>query len=153
MRRLLNPGVKLCGVIKGNGFGHGLVPAARALVAGGTEWLAVDSLEEALSLRAANISVPLIVLYWTHPWQAPRMARERIQPSVWDEAWVTAAGAALSLSSSPDPLQIHLVIDTGLGREGCLPNAAAMLARSVVGAAAAGGADMRVAGVSTHFVS
>lgn len=79
------------------------------------------------------------------------MARERIQPSVWDEAWVTAAGAALSLSSSPDPLQIHLVIDTGLGREGCLPNAAAMLARSVVGAAAAGGADMRVAGVSTHF--
>jgi alanine racemase len=38
MRRLLKPGVKLCGVIKGNGFGHGLVPAARALVAGGTEW-------------------------------------------------------------------------------------------------------------------
>jgi hypothetical protein len=70
LRRLLGKGVKLCGVIKGNAFGHGLVPAARALAQGGADWLAVDSLEEALVLRDAGIVLPVLVLYWSNPWQA-----------------------------------------------------------------------------------
>ena len=70
LRRLLGKGVRLCGVIKGNAFGHGLVPAARALSQGGADWLAVDSLEEALVLRDAGIMLPVLVLYWSNPWQA-----------------------------------------------------------------------------------
>lgn len=58
-------------------------------------------------------------------WQAPLMARLKIEPSVWDKAWLVAAAAALKHQAherrdAQEVLQVHLVLDTGLGREGCL---------------------------------
>src|SRR5258705_5561167 len=49
-------------VVKGDGYGHGMVPAARAALAGGATWLGVCTLEDALGLRRAGITVP--VLAW-----------------------------------------------------------------------------------------
>lgn len=155
LRRLLGKGVKLCGVIKGNAFGHGLVPAARALEQGGADWLAVDSLEEALALRDAGIVLPVLVLYWSNPWQAPLMARLGIHASVWDQAWLVAAAAALQHEAlAPgvvqEVLQVHLVLDTGLGREGCLRDDLLPLAQAILAASQAGVA-ISMAGVATHF--
>ena len=62
VRRLLAPSVALCAVVKGNAFGHGLAGAAAALAAGGADAFAVDSLEEALALRAAGCALPLLVM-------------------------------------------------------------------------------------------
>src|SRR5882757_5652770 len=47
-------------VVKGDGYGHGLVPAARAALAGGATWLGVCTLEEAAGLRAAGIDAPIL---------------------------------------------------------------------------------------------
>src|SRR5829696_4125748 len=47
-------------VVKADGYGHGLVPAARAALAGGASWLGVAFLEEALALRRAGISAPML---------------------------------------------------------------------------------------------
>src|SRR3982751_6352360 len=55
-------GAGVMAVVKADGYGHGLVPTARAAVAGGASWLGVAFLEEALALRAAGIAVP--VLAW-----------------------------------------------------------------------------------------
>ncbi len=50
----------LAGRRQGNGFGHGLAAAGRALAGdGGADALAVESLEEALALRAAGVSPPV----------------------------------------------------------------------------------------------
>ena len=49
-------------VVKADGYGHGLVPAARAALAGGAAWLGVAQLAEALALRAAGVTAP--VLAW-----------------------------------------------------------------------------------------
>src|SRR5512133_1990445 len=49
-------------VVKADGYGHGLLPAARAALAGGAGWLGVAFLEEALALRRAGICAP--VLSW-----------------------------------------------------------------------------------------
>ena len=43
-------------VVKADGYGHGLVPCARAAVAGGATWLGTALLDEALALRAAGIT-------------------------------------------------------------------------------------------------
>ena len=51
-------------VVKADGYGHGLVPAARAVLAGGADSLGVAVLEEALALRAAGVTAP--VLAWLH---------------------------------------------------------------------------------------
>src|SRR5689334_7662958 len=52
-------------VVKADGYGHGLVPAARAALEGGATWLGTAIVDEALALRAAGISVPLLAWLWT----------------------------------------------------------------------------------------
>ena len=49
-------------VVKANGYGHGAVPAARAAVRGGADWLGVVHVAEALEIREAGIDVPLLCL-------------------------------------------------------------------------------------------
>src|SRR5580704_11755441 len=49
-------------VVKADGYGHGMVPAARAALAGGATWLGTADLTEALALRAAGIKEPLLCL-------------------------------------------------------------------------------------------
>jgi alanine racemase len=53
-------GAQLMAVVKADGYGHGLVPSARAAVDGGAAWLGVAFLEEALAVRAAGLDVPLL---------------------------------------------------------------------------------------------
>src|SRR6185312_14669575 len=49
-------------VVKADGYGHGMLPVARAALAGGATWLGVATLDEALTLRRAGLTVP--VLAW-----------------------------------------------------------------------------------------
>src|SRR3954453_3663768 len=49
-------------VVKADGYGHGMLPAARGALAGGGTWLGVAPLDEALTLRRAGLTVP--VLAW-----------------------------------------------------------------------------------------
>src|SRR5205807_8106339 len=53
-------GRPLMAVVKADGYGHGLVPAARAVLAGGADYLGVAVLAEALALRAAGITAALL---------------------------------------------------------------------------------------------
>src|SRR4051794_18159310 len=62
LRRTAGERVALCAVVKGDGYGHGAVPAARAALAGGATWLAVATAREAAELRAAGLGAPLLVL-------------------------------------------------------------------------------------------
>ena len=54
----------LMAVVKADGYGHGLLPVCRAVLAGGADALGVAVLEEALALRAAGITAPLLA--WLH---------------------------------------------------------------------------------------
>ena len=51
-------------VVKGDGYGHGMLPSARAALAGGATWLGVATLDEGLALRRAGIEAP--VMAWLH---------------------------------------------------------------------------------------
>ena len=53
-------GRPLMAVVKADGYGHGLVPSARAALAGGADALGVAVVEEALALRAAGVTAPLL---------------------------------------------------------------------------------------------
>ncbi|MGI8698542.1 MAG: alanine racemase, partial [Mycobacteriales bacterium] len=53
--RAAAPGAQLLAVVKADGYGHGMVPVARAALAGGADWLGVAFLTEAMALRAAGI--------------------------------------------------------------------------------------------------
>ncbi len=112
-------GRPLMAVVKADGYGHGLVPAARAVLAGGADSLGVAVLEEALALRAAGIRAP--VLAWLHaPGTDYAAALEAdIELSVnaeWALAEIVAAACATGRTA-----RVQLFADTGLSREGATP--------------------------------
>lgn len=106
----------LMAVVKADAYGHGLVPSARAAVAGGATWLGVALLEEALFLRAAGFEVP--VLAWLGgPGESWQQAIEQdIDVSV-NAAWALDDVSAAARASGR-VARIHLKVDTGLGRAG-----------------------------------
>ncbi|QNG36087.1 alanine racemase [Geodermatophilaceae bacterium NBWT11] len=112
-------GRPLMAVVKADGYGHGLVPAARAALAGGADALGVTVLEEALALRAAGVTAP--VLSWQHaPGEdyAAGLAAD-VELSVnagWALAEVVDAARATGRTA-----RVQLFVDTGLSREGATP--------------------------------
>ncbi len=61
VKGLLEPGVRLLAVVKADGYGHGLVPAARVAVARGAEMLGVTHPGDGAALRQAGITTPVLV--------------------------------------------------------------------------------------------
>ncbi|HEV7212228.1 MAG TPA: alanine racemase [Blastococcus sp.] len=109
-------GRPLMAVVKADGYGHGLVPAARAVLAGGADALGVAVLEEALALRAAGITAPLLA--WLHgpgtDYAAALAADIEISVNAgWALDEVVAAARATGRTA-----RLHLFVDTGLSREG-----------------------------------
>jgi alanine racemase len=106
-------------VVKADGYGHGLVPSARAALAGGATWLGTAIIDEALALRAAGITAPILSWLWTpSDEQAVRTAvAEGIDLSVSSE-W-QAAIVASAARETGRAARVHLKIDTGLSRNGC----------------------------------
>src|ERR1022692_598474 len=49
-------------VVKSDGYGHGLLETATAALAGGAAWLGVGHVAEALALRAAGVTAPVLCL-------------------------------------------------------------------------------------------
>ncbi|MBO0839468.1 MAG: alanine racemase [Sciscionella sp.] len=129
--RVRSSGAATMAVVKADGYGHGAVPVARAAVDAGASWLGVCSVAEALPLRAAGLSVP--ILAWLDvPGTdfAPAIAAD-VDLSVASVGELDAViGAA---NSAGRPANVHLKIDTGLSRNGC----AATDWRALVDAAAA----------------
>jgi alanine racemase len=129
-------------VVKADGYGHGLVPSARAALEGGATWLGVALLDEALALRAAGIDAPVLAWLWG-PHEAPSLAAA-IAAGI--DVSVAGIGALEIIDDLGVPARIHLKIDTGLNRNG----ATAEDWPQVVTAAAKSPA-LQVVGVWSHF--
>lgn len=134
-------------VVKANGYGHGAVPAARAALAGGADGLGVADLAEAIELRGAGITVP--VLAWLHDSEPDFDAAlsADIQIGISSIAQVQAVAAAAERTGRRG--QVHLKLDTGLSRNGVAPDAWPQAVRAAHAAEAAG--LVRVAGVFSHL--
>jgi len=110
---------QLMAVVKADAYGHGAVPVARAAIAAGARWLGVALVEEAVELREAGISAPILVLSEPHPAAADLCVDQRIAVTLCTEAGVRVFGMAGRLAGRPVPA--HLKVDTGMHRQGCAP--------------------------------
>lgn len=139
---------ELMAVVKADGYGHGMLPTARAALEAGADALGVCTLDEALTLRRAGITAP--VLAWL---LAPG---QPLHEGVSADIELGAASLAqldemvTAGQQAGRPARIHLKIDTGLARGG------ATIADwpALVDAAAKAQADdmIEVVGVCSHFV-
>ncbi|ADP84174.1 alanine racemase [Pseudofrankia inefficax] len=134
-------------VVKADGYGHGMLPCARAALDAGATWLGVAVIEEALALRAAGITVP--VMSWLMSPGEPLDAAIGAQIDLSASAPWALAEIAAAARSTGRPARVHLKADTGLGRAGATDADWPGLCDAAAALRAEGVLD--VVGVWSHF--
>lgn len=140
-------GTPLMGVVKADGYGHGMLPAARALIAGGATWLGTAFIGEALRLRRAGLTLP--VLAWIIPPGEPvaEAVEADVDLGVSDRAVLdTVIAEARRIGRTA---RVQLKADTGLNRGGAGPADWGSLSEAAARAEDEG--YLRVTGVWSHF--
>ena len=112
-------GTDVCAVVKGDGYGHGAIPAARAAVTGGASWLAVALVEEGRALREAGLTVPILLLSEPPVDAIPALLGAELTPVVYTRSFLAHLDAAAAASGRS--VAIHLKADTGMARVGAPP--------------------------------
>jgi alanine racemase len=138
---------QLCAVVKADGYGHGMVPAARAALDGGASWLAVAYPDEAVALRAAGIGAPVIALVGLPGTDLSAAVRAGVDLGVGSlPVLARAVAAARSVGVAA---RVHLEVDTGLGRGGATVAQWPGLVTAAARAVAEG--TLEVVGVWSHL--
>ena len=140
-------GAQVMAVVKADGYGHGLLPCARAAVQGGASWLGVAFLEEALALRSDGIDVPVLAWLMVPDEDLAPAVAAGVDLSVDDLAQLDRVLAAARATGTT--ARVQLKVDTGLSRAGATvrdwPDVCAAAAK------AEAGGEVSVTGVWSHF--
>lgn len=144
IERLAGPDGVVMAVVKADGYGHGAIPVARACATAGVTHFAVAVVSEAIELRAAGISGDIYVLSPFLPGEALDIVRTDLIPMLSTVEQLEALAKASE--RAPFPARAFLIVDTGMGREGCLPEEAREVWR-----AASSLPSIRLTGIATHF--
>lgn len=146
LRSQLAPGTRLMAVIKANAYGHGAPVTAQVLQTAGADAFAVAALSEALEIRQAGITLPVLVLGYTPGWQADLALAHGVTLTVFDLETAAALQAAAALQRRS--LTLHLKVNTGMNRLGVSPPEAPALLSALQKM------DwLRVEGIFTHFAT
>ena len=146
LRARVGPAVKIMFVVKANAYGHDAVLCSLAAEkARAADWLGVSSVEEGVALRDAGVKLPILVLGSLYPFESVLAAvAYDLTPIVASlESAKRVASAALRLRR---PINVHVKVDTGMGRIGVRPEAAPELVRQLAALKA-----IRVQGIYTHM--
>lgn len=139
----------LMAVVKADGYGHGMLTAARAALEGGATWLGAAHPASALALSRAGLDVPILT------WLFEPTTAQAVLPEVVKAGIDVSVGSELMLRLVADAARaadrrarIHLKIDTGMGRGGVVPSRVRELA-----AAAAADDYVSIAAAWTHLAA
>lgn len=145
-KHFLGPQVALAAVVKADGYGHGLLPAARAALEGGAEMLAVAIPEEVALLREGGITAPTLIMGCSLPGQAQEIIKLDASAVVsYPEAAAALAEAARAQGTHA---RLHVKVNTGMGRVGVRWNEAADFIRQVDALP-----GVHLEGIMTHFAT
>ena len=117
MKANLAEGVRMIGVIKTDGYGHGAVQIARKIQDYDYLWgFAVATVEEAMELREAGMVKPILILGFTFPEDYDTVVRNSLRPAVFKLSMARELNEAARRAGVKAP--IHLALDTGMSRIG-----------------------------------
>jgi alanine racemase len=133
-------------VVKGDAYGHGAVPVARALEEAGADGFCVATMDEALALREAGIQRPILVAYPIPTALVGEARRRAISVTVGDRELLGELLEAVAADTDAPPLVVQIEIETGLGRGGFRADDALDAARRISDASM-----LRLAGAWTHL--
>ena len=142
--RELAGGRPVWAVVKANAYGHGAVPIARELVALGCDVLCVAHPSEALELRESEVRARFLLMTAALPEASEAIAAHGFEPAICTRETAEALSRAAERASRR--VDVHVKVDTGMGRVGIRPDevpAFLALCRGLPG--------LRVRGLMSHF--
>jgi alanine racemase len=141
------PHAELLAMVKCNAYGHSLALCAPALANAGASLLGVTTVEEGIAARALCPNARILIMAGIFPGQAAAAIQFRLTPVVWEQWHLDELQtAARTAGAGFESLSVHLEIDTGMSRQGVLPDQlAAILSRF------GSTSPLRLEGVMTHL--
>jgi len=118
LRRVSRPAARLMAVVKANGYGHGAVEVAREALQNGAQYLGVARINEAVPLREAGLEVPILIFGYCPPDLAPLLIDYELTQTVY--SLTTASALSEQATRKGKTINIHLKVDSGMGRLGLL---------------------------------
>lgn len=118
IRKRLKPGINLMAVVKADGYGHGAEEVARLALTEGCQWLGVAHPEEGVALRRQGIEAPILILGPDLISSLPLYFQYDLIPSL--SCWEWAQAFSQEAVKQDKVLNVHIKIDTGMGRLGFL---------------------------------
>ncbi|SHK60384.1 alanine racemase [Clostridium cavendishii DSM 21758] len=138
---------EIIAVVKADAYGHGAVDVAPVLIENGAKRLAVAVITEAIELRNANITAPIMILGYTPLTFAEDIINNEIEQTVYNlEYAMELSKTAMKLGKKA---RIHIAIDTGMGRIGFMPNEESFNAVKKINSLE----GIIIEGIFTHFSS
>jgi alanine racemase len=144
-RALCGPDVAILAVLKAWAYGTELARLAAALQEGGVDWIGVSAADEGAIVRRAGVHLPVLVLLMDSD-EVDKAVRHRLTPVVYSHAFALAL--IESLRAMDVTLEVHLEIETGMGRLGVAPEEALTVVRLLRSSGV-----VRLTGVMTHLAS
>ena len=135
----------LIAVIKADAYGHGVIPVAEALHEEAAMY-AVATVREAVELRAAGLSKPVLVLFNALPTQVEAIVDYRLTPSVYEPTLCSALSQIAQAKKTW--FKVHIDVDTGMNRGGIWYTEAVDFVKWLAGLE-----GVEIEGIFTHFAT
>jgi alanine racemase len=129
LRGLVKPDIKFMAVLKGDAYGHGMIPIAKELEKCHCDVFGLVRLIEAYTLRSAGIKTPILLLAPIIPSQASWVVRYDIMPMVDNHEIIEVLEKYASEENKT--IGVHVKINTGLNRYGIWADEAAAFIKKV----------------------
>lgn len=111
---------KIIGIVKANAYGHGAVEISKTLLENGAETLAVANIVEGIELREADIKAPIMILGVSEEFAIDAIINYDMEPTISSLEFANTLNNKAKESNKT--INIHIALDTGMGRIGFLPS-------------------------------
>ncbi len=120
---------KICAAVKADAYGHGAVNVSKKALEWGVDFLAVATVHEGAVLRHAGIEAPVILFSFPLEREIPDLVKYNLSPFVGSSSYLNSLNREAARQNRT--IGVHLKIDTGMGRIGCLPEEAPELSLQI----------------------
>ena len=151
IKELVGPAVRVLVSLKADAYGHGALKVARTVLHNGASMLGVATVSEAVPLREAGITAPILVFGYVPPWQMREAVRLGVTVTLYTpEAAQALARATLALGKT---VKVHAKIDTGMARLGVRAEQPTEVMRLIYKIVEMEQAGLEFEGIYTHMAA
>jgi alanine racemase len=145
VRKTVGDHRKILIAVKANAYGHGAVPISKLAEAAGMDWLGVATVPEGIELRQADVKLPILKFNQTFPEEMHAAIEYNLALTVYDSENIAALQKVCR--DMDKQTNVHLKVDTGMGRIGAGAEDAAEIANTIERDCP----NLHLQGVFTHF--